>query len=390
MKVNRGRVVAPDCAAARRRPTDAHAQRHATMDDDQDAYEEALHLAEVVETFRKYARLAMNELQRHANHFKALPDKYRRLLPDVPRYHKEGLDRVVLNQKFIDVIVNASASAFQSNAAAVDPGKVVAVTPANFEKIKSTLRQFVREWSADGADERGQSYGRLLQTLCDLFPADKCDRGQIRVLTPGSGLGRLTWEVARLGFMSEGNEFSYFMLIGSHFMLNCYPADRPALDLYPYVSQTTNVVSQADRLRRFQVPDVHPASTPISGSMSMVAGDFLEVYTDDVDGFDAIVTCFFIDTAHNIVQYIETIARILKPGGYWINLGPLLYHFSDTNELSIELSYEEVKALLPTFGLTMIDETLPVDCFYVGNARSMMQFLYKCAFFTCQKQSPMH
>lgn len=44
MKVNRGRVVAPDCAAARRRPTDAHAQRHATMDDDQDAYEEALHL----------------------------------------------------------------------------------------------------------------------------------------------------------------------------------------------------------------------------------------------------------------------------------------------------------------------------------------------------------
>lgn len=81
--------------------------------------------------------------------------------------------------------------------------------------------------------------------------------------------------------------------------------------------------------------------------------------------------------------------------------------------LLAELSYEEVKALLPTFGLTMIvcrradrhlcllgtdiaaaaavqDETLPVDCFYVGNARSMMQFLYKCAFFTCQKQSPMH
>lgn len=53
----------------------------------------------------------------------ALPDKYRRLLPDVPRYHKEGLDRVVLNQKFIDVIVNASASAFQSNASVSGPGQ---------------------------------------------------------------------------------------------------------------------------------------------------------------------------------------------------------------------------------------------------------------------------
>lgn len=97
----------------------------------------------------------------------ALPDKYRRLLPDVPRYHKEGLDRVVLNQKFIDVIVNASASAFQSNAsvsgpgpafvprgrltgccrsAAVDPGKVVAVTPANF--VGYHRRRFhACEWS---------------------------------------------------------------------------------------------------------------------------------------------------------------------------------------------------------------------------------------------------
>jgi hypothetical protein len=31
--------------------------------------------------------------------------------------------------------------------------------------------------------------------------------------------------------------------------------------------------------------------------------------------WDAVVTCFFIDTAHNIVEYIEIIARILKPGG---------------------------------------------------------------------------
>ena len=30
---------------------------------------------------------------------------------------------------------------------------------------------------------------------------------------------------------------------------------------------------------------------------------------------------FFIDTAHNIIQYLETIFHILKPGGYWINMG---------------------------------------------------------------------
>lgn len=31
--------------------------------------------------------------------------------------------------------------------------------------------------------------------------------------------------------------------------------------------------------------------------------------------WDAVVTCFFIDTAHNIVEYLEVIARVLKPGG---------------------------------------------------------------------------
>lgn len=31
--------------------------------------------------------------------------------------------------------------------------------------------------------------------------------------------------------------------------------------------------------------------------------------------WDSVVTCFFIDTAHNIVEYLEVIARALKPGG---------------------------------------------------------------------------
>ena len=35
------------------------------------------------------------------------------------------------------------------------------------------------------------------------------------------------------------------------------------------------------------------------------------------------MTCYFIDTAHNVIAYIENISRLLKPGGYWINLGKL-------------------------------------------------------------------
>ena len=41
----------------------------------------------------------------------------------------------------------------------------------------------------------------------------------------------------------------------------------------------------------------------------------------DLGSWDAVVTCFFIDTAHNIVEYLEIIYKVLKPGGVWINLG---------------------------------------------------------------------
>lgn len=46
------------------------------------------------------------------------------------------------------------------------------------------------------------------------------DAGNIKVLVPGAGLGRLAFEIARQGFQCQGNEFSLFMLFASNFVLN--------------------------------------------------------------------------------------------------------------------------------------------------------------------------
>jgi carnosine N-methyltransferase len=43
---------------------------------------------------------------------------------------------------------------------------------------------------------------------------------EISVLVPGAGLGRLAFEIANLGFISQGNEFSLEMLLVSNFILN--------------------------------------------------------------------------------------------------------------------------------------------------------------------------
>ena len=39
------------------------------------------------------------------------------------------------------------------------------------------------------------------------------------------------------------------------------------------------------------------------------------------DMWDCLACCFFIDTAHNVIEYLQAIHNVLKPGGYWINFG---------------------------------------------------------------------
>jgi carnosine N-methyltransferase len=83
----------------------------------------------------------------------------------------------------------------------------------------------------------------------------------------------------------------------------------------------------------------------------MVAGEFVEVYRKQPESWNSIVTCFFIDTANNIVEYIETIYSCLKKGGVWINFGPLLYHYAEMEgEVSIELAWDEVRFVIEKIG----------------------------------------
>lgn len=74
------------------------------------------------------------------------------------------------------------------------------VSPMDMDKVRSTLKQFVRDWSKQGERERKLTYDPIIQELNTLYqhvPADK--RGDIRVLVPGAGLGRLAFDIASQG-----------------------------------------------------------------------------------------------------------------------------------------------------------------------------------------------
>lgn len=104
-----------------------------------------------------------------------------------------------------------------------------------------------------------------------------------------------------------------------------------------------------------------------------------------VGKWDAIATCYFIDTAHNILQYIEVIANLLKDGGIWINLGPLLYHFEGMQtEPSIELTLDEVQAAARSYGFVFEKEDWK-ESSYASCPEAMLQYEYHNAFWVARK-----
>jgi hypothetical protein len=64
--------------------------------------------------------------------------------------------------------------------------------------VSQTLKHFVRDWADEGSKERSDAFPCILSTVADL--KSKLDGStSIKILLPGSGLGRLGHEVANLG-----------------------------------------------------------------------------------------------------------------------------------------------------------------------------------------------
>lgn len=194
-----------------------------------------------------------------------------------------------------------------------------------FQQVRSILLHIVRDWSRVGATEREECYQPLIEStrkeyerLCE-SASGKLEPASFRVLVPGAGLGRLAWELAREGFYVQGNDFTYYSLFSSNYMLNYIMEDThvEGMEFFPFIHQTTNVIDSEDILSPVYIPDVDTRQLPSFSNFSMVAGDFLEVYgsKQQADQWDCVVTCFFMDTAHNILDYVDVIKKILKPVG---------------------------------------------------------------------------
>lgn len=314
------------------------------MDHEEEQEKKVFH--KILDSFRYYRRHSEKYIDAKYREWESLSHKHQSLLPEYHDKLQKTKQALRANADFIQVLVpSENSSADQTYSAQPE---------SEMEKVRGVLRQLARDWSQEASDERSRTYGAIIKELESLF--SNCeDKSLIKILVPGAGLGRLAYDIAKTGFSCQGNEFSFYMLLVSNYILNRCD-DRNQFVIYPWIHTFSNHLSASDQLRPVRIPDSLPGNLPEQVGFSMTAGDFLEIYSanDENQEWDCVVTCFFIDTAHNVISYLETIYHVLKKGGYWINFGPLLYHFEGIpNESSVELTVEEIILISSRIGFKL-------------------------------------
>jgi len=266
------------------------------------------------------------------------------------------------------------------------------VTEEQISKVDSVLKSLARDWSAEGKDERSVAYDRIIGAIDSFYENNTTKsrnspdyihhRADVRIAVPGSGLGRLAWELHSRGYTVEGSDFSLPMLVASDFILNGRCVVRNGGDdvtttssqlrfaISPWLAETKNVLSIDNRVRTVIVPDIDPGIVLMQppkeqhneeAEFTMLAGEFLHLYshflpdqqqqqqTQPNDNnnndkyssshhqrqkkFHVVAMSYFLDTAPSIPHYLETIYHMLEVGGFLVHFGPLMYHWSGHGSL---------------------------------------------------------
>lgn len=273
--------------------------------------------------------------------------------------------------------------------------------------VHGLLTQLRREWSDEAAAEREASMGKTIEALERHLPA-VAGAPPPKVVVPGAGLCRHVWELSLRGYSVLGVERAIMFLdVFRYLHATLLPAEC-SVAICPHAhefSGPTNVSDAAHLSRRYQVPglkaiEAHkergveaceaagkappPPFTVLAGSFADVAAD-----TRQAGSCDACITCFYLDASGDILGSFSAISTLLRPGGIWVNLGPLEYdgaegeHSRDGPQL--RLCADELFLLIQRRGFELLEQAMEPAVAYTTDELSMYCPSFRCCSFVARK-----
>ena len=319
-----------------------------------------------------------SNLSKH--HLSKLPFDYKERIKKV----KSGIK---LNQEFYNKVLSLYQKKFD----------FIKVLPQEHEEHRYfeeyLIRHFfmsclMRDWTVESKPERDNNYGNVLKEVRKYFNFDNKElmkEKNYKVLVPGTGCSRMTFELAKRGFEVEANDFCYIYILCDDYLFNY--SHKNEFQFCPSIHSFTDNYSESSVVKKFSFPDVDiREELKQSGAkpIKFIKGDFLLLYKGKKDLYDCIVTLFFIDVSKNIVEYVEIMHDLLKKGGVWVNLGCLDYYHSKWNN-SIDLTWDELRLVIQNYGFELKNEVTEFVPYGVKQGSTASNY-YGTVFFTAQKK----
>lgn len=212
-------------------------------------------------------------------------------------------------------------------------------------------------------DENQQALASLLSILKD-ESASSCEHSNSpNMLVVGSGAGRLSWDLccALQPHACVALDFNPLLSFAAHHIIQ---------------QQGSLMLSEARRFPHASLPSLHQWQLKMPSAKQLGVTDaqyqrarqaWVGMCADfwyapfQASSFDVIVTPWFLDiNGRDVKELLAQVTRLLKPGGSWINYGPLLY--PEGLPFNKQYTYLEINDLAKKSGLQMRNEsfqTLP-------------------------------
>ena len=317
--------------------------------------------------------------------YKKLDKKYLEKLPfDYKEKVKKVKEGMKTNQEFFTKVANLYMDTFNN----------VKLSKESIDSFQYQEQGFVgnfflslltREWTEQGKEEREKSFTPIIQELKKYYNYEnkaEMEKG-VNVLVIGSRFGRMVYELAKLGYTVEANERNYLYLLIDNYLFNYSKKNDSCI--CPRISSFCSSFTEESVTKKHYLPDVD-----ISSELSNVNKDKIKItkkafeveYSNKKELFDCAITVFSSNETKNIINFSETVSRILKKGGIWINLGGLNNIYS--NYGGIDLTWEEWKYVIQKCGFEIKREETPVIPYCKIDGHSL-PFKLGTVFFTAQK-----
>lgn len=308
-------------------------------------------------TARNDAINAIASINGYSSGFKAIVNRKKKLFFNLPyeqqqqgiptyrRYKQAEYLATEKNSRFLYDLTQ-----FFEKKCEISPAEVtlkrISSRAANPNSGINVLNAFVRDWSRYNTERE-----MLFEPFWKHLPPG------CKLLIPGAGLGRFASDAVCRGFDVTAVEMDHLMSLSA-----LYALSRPRnTTIFPFVHQFSHWYDGNDQLEGISL-DFSSANV-----LKWLHMDFLDI----VDTYDAVASLFFIDTAQNVFDYLKSIKRIVRPGGVWVNYGPLKWGTAPY----CEPSADELIKFLSTDGWA-IDAVWKGANRYDGSSSSMLASKY--------------